>query len=338
MKINVIAFTDRGRELSKKIAAQLAEESVQLYAKAEGFRQYETVRAFAQYAMTASDAIIFIGATGIAVRAIAPFIKTKDTDPAVIVIDENGRFVISLLSGHIGGANRLAERLALALHAVPVITTATDGRGVFAADRWAAEHNCIVRNIHCIKYVSGALLRGEHVGLRSDFPISGTLPEGIVTETTPENGIEISIYQKEQHSFAHTLWLTPRIVHVGVGCKRNTPPEALQDWVEQVMNDRHIDLRAVASIASIDLKKDEPAVCRLGEAWDVPVYFYTAQELEQVQGDFVPSEFVRKITGTDNVCQRSAAKASSEGCCLLAKTAQDGMTISLYCEDWRTEF
>ncbi|MDO4173224.1 MAG: cobalt-precorrin 5A hydrolase [Eubacteriales bacterium] len=338
MNIDVIAFTDRGRALSRSIAAQLPEEQVQLYAKAAGFQRYETVRSFAQYAMGHADAIVFVGATGIAVRAIAPFVQSKDTDPAVLVIDENGRFVISLLSGHIGGANRLVQRLALALGAVPVITTATDGRGIFAVDSWAAEHNCVVRNINAIKDISGALLRGEQVGLHSTFPVSGALPDGIATDLSLTYGVEISMDRRDDGPFAHTLYLTPRIVHVGLGCKRNTPPDALARWARQVLEREKIDIRAVASVASIDLKRDEAAVCRLAQAWHVPVQFYTAQELEQVQGDFSPSEFVRRVTGTDNVCQRAAAKASRGGRCLLQKTAQDGMTISLYCEDWRIVF
>ncbi|MCD8355517.1 MAG: cobalt-precorrin 5A hydrolase [Clostridia bacterium] len=338
MNISVIAFTDRGRALSRNIAARLTDDAVKLYAKAEGFLPYSNVQAFAQRAMAEEDAIIFVGATGIAVRAIAPFVKSKDTDPAVIAMDENGRFVIPLLSGHIGGANRLAEQLAGALHAIPVVTTATDGRGIFAVDSWAVEHSCTVCNIECIKYISGALLRGERVGLCSDFPVSGTLPEGVTTDRTLKNGIQISIYQRERLPFDHTLQLVPRIVHVGVGCRRNTPPEKLQSWAEMIVYDMHMDLRAIASVSSIDLKQDEPAVRKLAEAWKVPASFYTAQELEQVQGDFPISEFVRRTTGTDNVCQRSAAKASGEGACLLAKTAQNGMTISMYCEDWRTAF
>ena len=337
MNISIIAFTDRGRELSRRIGGHLPEDTVNLYAKAEGFLPYSSLRDFAQRAMAEDDAVIFVGATGIAVRAIAPFVRRKDLDPAVLVIDENGRFAISLLSGHIGGANRLAQRLAEQLHAIPVVTTATDGRGVFAADQWATEHRCTVRNLRAIQQISGALLEGESVGLHSDFPITGTLPEGVVLDTR-ENGIGISIYQRENNPFPHTLWLTPQIVHVGVGCRRNTSPEKLVTWAQEQLQALQIDPRAVASVASINLKQDEPAVYRLAEQWQVPVVFYTAQQLEQVQGAFPPSDFVRHTTGTDNVCQRAAAKAAGNGTCLLEKTAQDGMTISMYCEDWRTAF
>ncbi|MGM9629626.1 cobalt-precorrin 5A hydrolase [Butyricicoccus sp.] len=338
MNISIISFTDRGRALSTRIAACLPDDCVKQYAKAEGFAAYESVHAFAARAMAEDSAVIFVGAVGIAVRAVAPFVRGKDIDPAVLAVDENGRFVIPVLSGHIGGANRLAEQLAEQLHAIPVITTATDGRGIFAADSWAVQHDCVVADTGCIKYISGALLRGEPVGLRSEFPVSGALPESVTAEGQPENGILISIYERAERPFAHTLQLVPRIVHVGVGCRRDLPPDRLNVRVEELLDGLGISRRAVASVASIDLKADEPAVLELARTWDVPAQFYTAAELDEVPGDFPPSAFVRKTTGTDNVCQRAAARASKNGRCLLGKTAGDGMTVSVYCEDWRTEF
>ena len=338
MNVSIISFTDRGRSVSRRIARSLPNACVTQYAKAEGFVPYESVGAFARQAMETADAIVFVGAAGIAVRAIAPYVRGKDVDPAVLVTDENGRFVISLLSGHIGGANRLTQALAQELHAIPVITTATDGRGMFAVDSWAVGHGCTVRNTGCIKYISSALLCGETVGLQCDFPISGTLPDGVTTEQTPECGIQISVFVQDNVAFAHTLRLVPRIVHVGVGCRRGTPPEKLSDWISQILQDMRLDAHAIASVASIDLKADEPAVLQLAQAWRVPTRFYSARELEQVSGAFPPSDFVRRTTGTDNVCQRAAARASGEGRCLLAKTAHDGMTVSIYCEDWRAAF
>lgn len=338
MIVRIISFTDRGRAVSQILSASLKDHVVQQYAKADGFFPYASVRAFAEEAMTQADLLVFIGATGIAVRAIAPFVRSKDEDPAVLVIDENGRFVISLLSGHIGGANAWAQRLAQTLQAIPVITTATDGRGVFAVDSWGVQHACSVKDVREIKHISGALLRGEQVGLRSDFPIRGTLPDGVQIHAPQDNGILLSIREPEQMPFAHTVQLVPRIVHVGVGCKKQTDPCALRTWANSILQELRIAPQAIASVSSIDLKKEEPAVLELAQAWRVPVHFFCAQELEQVAGTFPPSAFVRKITGTDNVCQRAAAKASENGRCLLAKTAQDGMTISIYEKEWRAEF
>ena len=146
---------------------------------------------FAQQAMVDCDLIVFVGAAGIAVRAAAPYLAGKAYDPAVVVIDEQGRFVIPLLSGHLGGANELAGRLAEGLGATAVITTATDGRAVFAVDSWAKSHECVVFDPENIKYISGALLRGDTVGLRSAFPVDGLLPAHIDTKTAAESGFVI---------------------------------------------------------------------------------------------------------------------------------------------------
>lgn len=338
MNVSVISFTDRGQAVSREIVNSLPHAHITQYAKTEGFVPYESVRAFARRAMVSEDAIIFVGAAGIAVRAVAPFVRGKEIDPAVLVIDENARYVIPILSGHIGGANQLANRLAHHLHALPIITTATDGRGLFAADSWGVAHGCTVRNVDCIQFVSGALLRGENVGLQSDFPIDGELPPGIVADIHLQTGIQLSIFERDLVPFPYTLQLIPRIVHVGVGCRRDTPPEQLRRWAESILCAQRIARCAVQSVASIDLKADEPAVQMLAQAWGASTHFYTAQELEAVPGDFSPSAFVRKTTGTDNVCQRAAARASQNGCCLLEKTAHGGMTISLYCEEWRAVF
>lgn len=338
MNIRIISFTDRGCGVSQTLAAALSAHTVQQYAKADGFLPYASVRTFAEESMAQADAVVFIGAAGIAVRAIAPFVRSKDTDPAVLVIDENGNFVISLLSGHIGGANAWTRHLADILHAIPVITTATDGRGVFAADSWAVQHGCAVKDIREIQYISGALLRGEQVGLRSDFPIAGALPDGVQPDTSHDCGMLISVREPERLPFAHTLHVVPRVVHVGVGCKKQTDPCALRTWMEDILRALRIVPQAIASVSSIDLKREEAAVLALAQAWRVPVHFYSAQQLEQVTGDFPRSDFVRRITGTDNVCQRAAAKASENGSCLLAKTAKDGMTVSIYAKEWRAEF
>ena len=137
------------------------------------------LRAWTALAWEASDALLFVGAAGIAVRAIAPHVASKATDSAVVVIDEAGRFAVPLLSGHLGGANELAQTVARATGAIPVITTATDVRGVWAVDTWARRAGLAVSNPEAIKRVSARLLSGGRVALYSDMPISGQSPEGV---------------------------------------------------------------------------------------------------------------------------------------------------------------
>ena len=124
------------------------------------------------------EGVIFVGACGIAVRSIAPYIAGKKTDPAVLVIDECGKFVIALLSGHLGGANELALRCAGYLKAVPVVTTATDLHSRFAVDVFAKKNGCAIFHMKAAKEASAALLAGESIGFYSEFPWDGELPEG----------------------------------------------------------------------------------------------------------------------------------------------------------------
>ncbi|MEG2936217.1 MAG: cobalamin biosynthesis central domain-containing protein, partial [Clostridium sp.] len=183
MKVKLVAFTKAGTEISKRLIPALKEKGyiVEAFSKyPEGIVEklegtiYEFTRKCFEEEV---QGIIFIGALGIAVRAIAPNIVSKGKDPAVIVMDDIGRFVIPVLSGHIGGANELASYISKKLQVTPVITTATDGHGAFAIDTWAVKNQCTILDISKIKYVSAALLRGEKVGLICDYPVEGKLPE-----------------------------------------------------------------------------------------------------------------------------------------------------------------
>lgn len=184
MKISMICYTLTGQQTGEKLKTGLEKLGyvVSLDTKSKYIpgsikgscgewtgRQFET-----------ADSVIFIGATGIAVRSIAPYVQSKKKDPAVLVVDECGKFVISLLSGHLGGANELAHRAADILHAIPVVTTATDLEGKFAVDMFAKKNNCQIFRMKEAKEVSAALLAGEKVGFYSEFPWEGELPKGLV--------------------------------------------------------------------------------------------------------------------------------------------------------------
>lgn len=187
MRVSCIAFTERGYALAERTAralsdcAQTGEDDLGWdVSVSRGFGEGKAdLRAWTALAWEASDALLFVGAAGIAVRAIAPHVASKATDPAVVVIDEAGRFAVPLLSGHLGGANELAQTVARAAGAIPVITTATDVRGVWAVDTWARCAGLAVSNPEAIKRVSARLLSGGRVALYSDMPISGQPPEGV---------------------------------------------------------------------------------------------------------------------------------------------------------------
>lgn len=305
-----------------------------------------------------ADAIVFIGACGIAVRSIAPFVKSKKTDPAVLVIDECGKFVISLLSGHLGGANELALQAGGILGAQPVVTTATDLHGCFAVDVFARKNGCGIFHMKAAKEVSAALLAGEPVGFYTDYPYEGKLPEGLVpcdakgsplseekllgkVEAAPvpgpKIGIAVTIY-KEVLPFLSTVQVVPKTAVLGMGCKKGKEPEAVREAAENCINHTGIYREAVASIASVDLKKDEPGMLSLGEAWKIPFETFTGEELNAVPGEFTPSSFVRQVTGVDNVCERSAVLASGQGRLIQKKTGGCGVTTALAVRNWRIRF
>lgn len=176
-----VGTQEETREIILQGKSKYLENSIEESHTAWTERQFET-----------ADAIIFIGACGIAVRSIAPFVANKKTDPAVLVIDECGKFVISLLSGHLGGANELAGEAAKILGAIPVITTATDLHHRFAVDVFAKKNNCAIRSMKAAKEVSAALLAGKTVGFFSEYSWEGKLPEGLVLCTAEGNFCSVS--------------------------------------------------------------------------------------------------------------------------------------------------
>lgn len=338
MVVKIISFTERGNQLNKRVSELFASENVESFGKGDGLIPLtHGLRGWAENAFLESDVIVFIGACGIAVRAAAPFIKTKDVDPAVVVLDEAGRFAIPILSGHLGGANRIAQMIADAIGAQPVITTATDVNGVFAADTWAKAHGCAVPHIEEIKHVSSALLRGDSVGLYSYFPVSGTLPDGLVPKDNLPVGISISLDDMRMF-YGKTLHLVPICVHLGIGCRRDTAYEALEEFVLRTLKTHRISTASIKSISSIDLKKDEEAILRFCAKLDKTLKTYTAEVLNAVKGNFTASEFVKKTTGVDNICERSAVLSAAGGQIILKKTFENGVTIAAAMETWRAEF
>lgn len=281
--------------------------------------------------------IVFIGATGIAIRTIAPFIRSKVKDPAIVSIDERGHFVIPLLSGHIGGANALAAGIAEFLKAVPVITTATDVNDLFAVDEWAARHNMAISNLPSAKTFASCLVDCKKVGVKSDFPIRGSLPKGLVLAEEGPVGMAISLHKSVQ-PFVETVVLRPRILHLGIGCRKGTTMDAIEELVIRELTRLRVTLSVVTGLASIDVKKEEPGLLSFAREYALPIHFYSAAELQAAEGDFTPSSFVAQTVGVDNVCERAAVLDSHGGTLLLRKTSANGVTLAVAMEDFTVDF
>lgn len=336
--IKIVSFTNQGDALGYRLRDRLDKALVQVYARSsDPSLRHTELRRFAQQAMFDCDSIIFIGATGIAVRSVAPFLRGKDRDPAILALDERGRYVIPLLSGHLGGANALAGQIAAVIGADPVITTATDINHIFAVDTWARDHGFFVYETHGIRCVSAALLRGEIVGLQSDFPVrENLLPPGIVRDAETENGIVLSV-RTGATPFPHTLHLVPRAVWVGIGCRKGVSRDTLEAALGSVLKEEQIPAEALSGFATIDLKAQEPGLLTLAQNRSLPVRTFTAEQLRSVEGIFTSSVFVQETVGVDNVCERAATLASN-GVLLRRKTAQNGVTIALAVEQKEVYF
>lgn len=284
-----------------------------------------------------ADAIVFFCAAGIAVRTIAPFLRHKSVDPAVLVIDETGKFCISLLSGHVGGANELAERIGSLIGAVPVITTATDREQKFAVDDFARKNGLALTDWKLAKQVSAAILEGERIAISSDIPVEGVLPPELFWQEWEEGGedmrcenprIWISYRRQKYPAHSKVLQLLPRLIAVGIGCRRGTPEKKIAAAVEQCLRDEKIRFEAVFAIASIDLKRDEEGILSYCRDKGLLFLTFSSDTLRQLPGEFTDSSFVEQTTGVSNVCERSAVAASS-GSLICPKRVYDGVTVAL---------
>lgn len=335
-RLGCIAFTRAGLALAERIREELGAEAGDgecwEAGVACGFGEGRVrLGAWTSEHFAADDALLFVGATGIAVRAVAPHVQAKTSDPAVLVMDESGTWVISLLSGHIGGANRLAQRVAAAVGATPVVTTATDRRGLWAVDAWAARVGLAIANPHAIKAVSSKLLAGGVVRVFADagVELAGTPPERVaLTADVCTADVVVSPWAYAAAP-AGALRLVPRCVAVGVGCRRGIGAEALERGWEGVVREegRTLDERAVASVGSIDLKAHEPGLLAFCARHGWTLETYPAERLRAVEGHFMASAFVASVTGVDNVCERAALVGG--GALAVPKRAAHGTTFAL---------
>ena len=312
-KISLTAFTERGRTLAETLAAALGGE-------VRGGEQ--PLAAWTEEGFREAAALIFVGALGIAVRSIAPHVKSKAEDPAVLCVDEGGRWVIPVLSGHLGGANALARHIAALTGGEAVITTATDLNGCFAVDLWAKKQGMAVLEPERIKNVSARLLKHEAIILECPWPIAGSGPERVRLGS----GGDVRVSYRPNHTEA--LQLVPRLLTLGVGCRQGVEQEELESAFQRFCAEKNIVPQAIERAASIDRKQNEAGLLAFCAAHGWPLSFYSAEELRAVPGNFTASVFVENTVGVENVCERAAARASG-GELIEWKYACGGVTFAL---------
>jgi cobalt-precorrin 5A hydrolase len=343
----VWAITPNGVDLAKIIAEKLSNVDVFLSDKLSA-KMIQT-KTFGELSDALSeqfrryDRHVFIMATGIVVRMIAPLIQSKVEDPAVVVIDDQGNHAISLLSGHLGGANALAAEVAELIRAQPVITTATDVNQVVAIDVLAKEKHLNIENPQAIKIVNMALLKGEPIGLHDPFGLMEdsidaipwsdeilTQQSGSPERRRGEDSISrVFIDDVTIDLPPEVLVLRPPTLIAGMGCNRNTPMEELKHLLETVLAQFHLSGESLCALASINLKADEPGLLALAEALGLPLYFYAKEELNQVKDIKNPSSMVEKHIGVKSVCEAAAILAAQSGTLVAPKQTTSNVTVAI---------
>ncbi len=275
---------------------------------------------------------IFITAMGIAVRSISPYLNTKESDPAVVVIDQNGRFCISVLSGHLGGANELCKRIANFIKAIPVITTATDTEGISSVELLAKKKGMDIENLSALKEVSLAMIEKEPIQLFDPdniFPLDYPDVIKVSDETEWEKdtaGVWVS--WKKTEVLNNKLIVVPKSLVLGIGCNRGTKKEEIRDAVHSVFSSFNLNIKAISLISTIDKKRDEKGILEFANEINVAVKFFSSEELNCINVPN-PSKITQKHVRTKSVCEASAIAAAKMGEIIVPKQKFKNVTIAV---------
>ena len=273
---------------------------------------------FSQY-----DGHIFIMASGIVIRKIANLIGTKDKDPAVLLIDEGKHFVISLLSGHLGGANELTYSLANILKLVPVITTSSDVTGKIAVDTISQKLNAELEDLKSAKDVTSLIVNGQKVNI--------LLPKNV--KITDKNSADGFILVSNKKNIKYTR-IYPKNLILGIGCKKNTKAEDILSAIENCLDKNNLDIKSVKKIATVDVKENEQGLINAAKFLNLDLEIVSRDKIKKIQNQFEGSDFVEKTIVVRAVSEPVALLSSAgNGKFLVMKEKYNGITISIYEEE-----
>ena len=335
MKIAVISFTSSGKEISEKIKKKLSVlDSSKLYNVIEITKQTfdDKVSNHMEDIFSLYDAIIFIASTGIAVRLIAPYVNSKTSDPAVIVIDDLGKYAISLLSGHIGGANELTLEISGILKSKAIITTASDGRGIDAIDVFAKRNNFYIEDMKMAKVLTALMVEGKRIKLISEVDVKINYENIEYIKDSYEGIIIVSSYQDiEQYLNKEddrpVCILRPKNLNIGIGCRRGKTKEEIKFGIEEVFKDNNLSLNSVRNIGTIDIKHDEAGIIEVSKELNAEMILFSKSDIEGVSDKFDKSKFVKSNVGVTSVSEPSAYLLGKE--MLVYKKIFSGVTIAV---------
>ncbi|WP_238905397.1 cobalt-precorrin 5A hydrolase [Clostridium sp. YIM B02506] len=276
-------------------------------------------------AMEKAKGIIFISSTGIAVRAIATYLKGKTIDPGVVVVDAKGEYAISLLSGHLGGGNELAIKVSEILKAMPIITTATDSLGVKAPDMIAKENNLLISDIKKAKDISAFLIEGKKVVFEDEDKIID-IPKGYIEcIESSENLPKVKVTNKISGSEA--LVLVRKNVILGIGCRKDVPKEKMLDFIRESLKEYGYREDSILKISTIDLKSKEEAILNTSQVFSLPLEIHSRDEVRKIEHLFKCSDFVRKSIGVGAVAEPCVYLSGGE--IVVERISKEGMTLCI---------
>jgi len=329
--IAIILVSEGGLPTARLISHELGDAPVFTTHSLEGCQTFPSYAQFMAAHFREYDLFVFIGAMGICIRSIAPFIKDKYTDPAILCVDSTGRFVISVLSGHIGGANDWARRVAAITGGEAVVTTQSDNTGLWALDTLARRFDWRTAASHAeMNNMISLFVGNQPTALLLDVKDRGT---DYLEHTLPEH---VSVFYRFEDicpeafrliiavtPFIYTadvpiLYYRPRVLHVGIGCRRDSAPEGVAEHMAAVMEAHRLSPLSVRSVATIELKKDEPLFHALAQTWEAEKYVYLADELADITVPN-PSQKVFDTTGVWGVSESTAQRASGFGPLVMEK-------------------
>ena len=333
MKIAIISVSDNGKKLALNLKDKLDNDSTII--KTDLY--HKNVKKYLKIAFFEYDAIIAIMASGILIRSIAPYIESKTTDPAVVNIDDNGNFVISTLSGHLGGANKLTNKIATLIDATPVITTSTDVNNKLGIDVIAKDLYLDINDTSEILFFNKAIIESREI----TFTINPDKNFDYLFKYLNNNNLEINVSIKESSKINtdeihvsiedHEIVLKEKKIVVGIGCRRGKEYEKINYGFSKSIEELNIDKSRVNMLASAEIKKDEEGILKLSDKLNIPVKFVEMDKLKLFESRYVQkSEFVKSKFGIYGVCEPSALiMAGFDSKLIYKKTSYDGVTIAI---------
>lgn len=332
------AITPNGAALARSIAGKISGSSIFLSEKlmaehddAKGFNRLKDAIG-SQFPRFSNH--IFIMATGIVVRTIAGQLIHKTKDPAVVVCDETGNFAVSLVSGHVGGANALAQTVARITGGQAVITTATDVNRLPAIDLIAVENHLTIENPAAIKTVNMALLTGDPIAVHDPYgKVARHLPDDQViasgADTLDQTHAGVFVDHIRLDLPPQVLILRPGSLVVGMGCNRGTNTQEMRGLLEKTLATHHLAISSVRTLATVDLKADEPGLLALAESLHIPLTIFTRDRLNGVAHVPTPSAMVEKHIGVKSVCEAAALLATHRGRLIVPKKKTANVTVAV---------